>query len=161
MSLALYFAQKLLRKAKLSGGSARTAKSCSKSQTLLKIGSAPCILAAFLHPHHPLLVSLPRPKDPLSHWIEGNNMQMAGEGLVRVRVHVLGLFIVVFTCWKFSLSYKECKKIDDCSCLTDEGEVSLKKLAETGTPRWDPGWDVRLSADKRSKITCDCLLISN
>ncbi|CAH3175208.1 unnamed protein product [Porites lobata] len=63
-------------------------------------------------------------------------MQMAGEGLARVRVHVLGLFIVVFTCWKFSLSYKECKKIDDCSCLTDEGEVSLKKLAETGTPRF-------------------------
>lgn len=62
-------------------------------------------------------------------------MQMAGEGLARARVHVLGLFIVVFSCWKFSLSYKECKKIDDCSCLTDEGEVSLKKLAETGKPR--------------------------
>ena len=45
------------------------------------------------------------------------------------------LFIAIFSCSKFSLSYKECKKIDDCSCLTDEGEISLKKLAETGTPR--------------------------
>ena len=141
MSLALYFAQKLLRKAKLSRGSARTAKSCSKRQKLLNTNTLHS--CRILAPPHPLLANLPRPKDPLSHWIEGNNMQMAGEGLARVRVHVLSLFIVVFTCWKFSLSYKECKKIDGCSCLTDEGEVSLKKLAETGTPRWD----VRLSAD--------------
>ena len=59
-------------------------------------------------------------------------MQMAGEGLARARVHVLGLFIVCFSCWKFSLSYKECKKIDACSCLTDEGEVSLKKTCRNG-----------------------------
>ena len=45
------------------------------------------------------------------------------------------LFIAIFSCSKFSLCYKECKEIDDCSCLTDEGEISLKKLAETGTPR--------------------------
>ena len=68
MSLALYFAQKLLRKAKLSGGSARTAKSCSKSQTLLKIGSAPCILAAFLpHSCTPIILFLlvsPGPRIP-------------------------------------------------------------------------------------------------
>ena len=32
----------------------------------------------------------------------------------------------------FVLSVKECKKIDSCSCSTDEGEISLKKLAGTG-----------------------------
>ena len=64
MSLALYFAQKLLRKAKLSRGSARTAKSCSKRQKLLKIGSAPCILAAFLHPLILFLWVSPGPRIP-------------------------------------------------------------------------------------------------
>ena len=50
MSLALYFAQKLLRKAKLSRGSARTAKSCSKRQKLLNTLHSCRIVAAFLHP---------------------------------------------------------------------------------------------------------------
>ncbi|KAJ7384164.1 hypothetical protein OS493_023493 [Desmophyllum pertusum] len=37
----------------------------------------------------------------------------------------------------FVLSVKECKKIDSCSCSTDEGEISLKKLAGTdGKPRF-------------------------
>ena len=52
MSLALYFAQKLLRKAKLSRGSARTAKSCSKRQKLLNTLHSCRILA----PPHPSLI---------------------------------------------------------------------------------------------------------
>ena len=79
--------------------------------------------------------SLPRPKDPVSPPNRGpwDNMSMAGK-VWQGYMYVV-LFIVVFSYSKFSLSYKECKKIDDCSCLTDEGEISLKKLAETGKPR--------------------------
>ena len=45
------------------------------------------------------------------------------------------LFIPIFSCSKFSLCYKECKKIDDCSCLTDEGEISLKKTGRNGNTK--------------------------
>ena len=69
---------------------------------------------------------------PCHHQIEG---EMAGKVWRGYRYMYFVLFIAIFSCSKFSLSYKECKKIDDCSCLTDEGEISLKKLAETGTPR--------------------------
>ena len=43
--------------------------------------------------------------------------------------------IVICLCLKSVLTLKECKRIDDCSCSTDEGEISLKKLAATGKPR--------------------------
>ena len=43
--------------------------------------------------------------------------------------------IVIYLCLKSVLALKECKKIDVCSCSTDEGEISLKKLAATGKPR--------------------------
>lgn len=39
--------------------------------------------------------------------------------------------IAICSLSKFVLSVKECKKIDQCSCATDEGEISLKKLAGT------------------------------
>ena len=40
--------------------------------------------------------------------------------------------IAICSLSKFVLSVKECKKIDQCSCATDEGEISLKKLAGAG-----------------------------
>jgi len=40
------------------------------------------------------------------------------------------------SCLNVVVTVKECKKIDDCSCSTDEGEISLRKLAETGKPRF-------------------------
>ena len=40
--------------------------------------------------------------------------------------------IAICSLSKFVLSAKECKRIDQCSCATDEGEISLKELAGTG-----------------------------
>ena len=58
------------------------------------------------------------------HEVEGN---MADQ-----MIHLVLRFIAVWSLSKFVLSVKECKKIDQCSCSTDEGEISLKKLAGTG-----------------------------
>jgi len=44
-------------------------------------------------------------------------------------------FIVMCSCLNVVVTVNECKKIDDCSCSTDGGEISLRKLAETGKPR--------------------------
>jgi len=40
------------------------------------------------------------------------------------------------SCLNVVVTVNECKKIDDCSCSTDGGEISLRKLAETGKPRF-------------------------
>ena len=51
-------------------------------------------------------------------------------------IHLVLRCIVICSLSKFVLSVKECKKIDQCSCATDEVEISLKKLAGTeGKPR--------------------------
>ena len=46
-------------------------------------------------------------------------------------IHLVLRCIAIFLLPKLVLSVKECKKIDQCSCATDEGEISLKKLAGT------------------------------
>ena len=46
-------------------------------------------------------------------------------------IHLVLQCIAICLVPKFVLSVKECKKIDQCTCATDEGEISLKKLAGT------------------------------
>jgi len=46
--------------------------------------------------------------------------------------HLLLRCIAICLLSKFVFSVKECKKIDHCSCATDEGEISLRKLTGTG-----------------------------
>ena len=46
--------------------------------------------------------------------------------------HLVLRCIAICLLSKFVLSVKECKKVDHCSCATDEGEISLRKLAGTG-----------------------------
>ena len=51
-------------------------------------------------------------------------------------------FIAVCSLSKLILSVKECKKIDECRCSTDEGEINLQKVAGTGgEPRYKD-WNV-------------------
>ena len=61
--------------------------------------------------------------DRSRHEVEGN---MAAQ-----MIHLV-LCIAICLLFKSVLSVKKCKKIDQCSCATDEGEISLKKLAGTG-----------------------------
>ena len=51
----------------------------------------------------------------------------------KVTVFVRSIFF--FSCLKLVLTVKECKKVDQCRCLTDEGEINLWELAGTGKPR--------------------------
>lgn len=53
---------------------------------------------------------------------------MAGQMIFHLTLQCLAICSLS----KFVLSLKECKKIDQCRCSTDEGEISLKKLARTG-----------------------------
>ncbi|XP_020625067.1 uncharacterized protein LOC110062482 [Orbicella faveolata] len=53
------------------------------------------------------------------------------------------MIVVVLRCFVFCIclisvvpAFKECKKIDQCSCSTDEGIISLWKLAGTDKPRF-------------------------
>ena len=65
--------------------------------------------------------------DRSQHEVEGKFSNMAAQ-----MIHLVLRCTSICLLLKFVLSVKECKKIDQCSCATDEGEISLKKLAGTG-----------------------------
>ncbi|KAL9966511.1 hypothetical protein ACROYT_G024596 [Oculina patagonica] len=71
-------------------------------------------------------------------------------------IHLTLQCIAICFLSKFVISVKECKKIDQCRCSTDEGEISLKKLAGTGgKPRFPRIPDSKAKAFTFSWNPCD------